>query len=239
MKYFLHDTNSFNDEKVTELFIQHGYEGVGLFYTILERLAAQEKPIKTSVLKTQLHVGKRLEKCWQFMEQIGIISSNNGETFNERILSYSEKYQIKKKNNRDRVERFRTVHAENEADIKSVTHYTGITERTRNARKVKESKVKESKVYIENGETPPTPTPEEIEFNEVIEWIKEKAPRILKLEQPLTMDQYFTLKTKYGLDAIPKYLQAMHNWKDLTKKRVSAYLTFQQFVKRDNQNELA
>jgi hypothetical protein len=98
--------------------------------------------------------------------------------------------------------------------------------------------VEDSKVG-EGGELPPTLTPEEIEFNEVIEWIKEKAPRILKLEQPLTMDQYFTLKTKYGVDAIPKYLQAMHNWKDLTKKRVSAYLTFQQFVKRDNQNELA
>ena len=77
MKYFLHDTNSFNDEKITELYLAFGYEGLGLFYTILEKLAAQEKPIKTKVLKAQLKVGKRLEKCWSFMEEIGILLKNN------------------------------------------------------------------------------------------------------------------------------------------------------------------
>ncbi len=56
MKYFLHDTNSFNDEKVTELFIEHGYKGLGLFYTTLEKIAFQEKPIKTVVLKKQLGI---------------------------------------------------------------------------------------------------------------------------------------------------------------------------------------
>ena len=51
MKYYLHDSNSFNDEKITELYLEYGYEGLGLFYTILEKLALQEKPIKTKVLK--------------------------------------------------------------------------------------------------------------------------------------------------------------------------------------------
>ena len=51
MKYFLHDSNAFNDEKITELYINFGYEGLGLFYTILEKLAGQEKPVKTLVLK--------------------------------------------------------------------------------------------------------------------------------------------------------------------------------------------
>ena len=63
MKYFLHDSNAFNDEKITELYINFGYEGLGLFYTILEKLAGQEKPVKTLVLKKQLNVGKKLEKC--------------------------------------------------------------------------------------------------------------------------------------------------------------------------------
>ena len=62
MKYFLHDSNAFNDEKITELYINFGYEGLGLFYTILEKLAGQEKPVKTLVLKKQLNVGKKLEK---------------------------------------------------------------------------------------------------------------------------------------------------------------------------------
>jgi hypothetical protein len=100
MKYFLHDSNSFNDEKITLLFIEHGYEGLGLFYTILEKLAQQEKPIRTDALKSQLKVGKKLNKCWNFMESLGIISSNNGETFNKQLLNFSEKFMIKKEKNK-------------------------------------------------------------------------------------------------------------------------------------------
>lgn len=137
MKYFLHDCNAFDDEKISELFINFGYEGIGLFYTILEKIGKQEKPIKTTVLKAQLKVGKRLEKCWKFMEEIGIINTSNGETFNERILSYSESYSIKKEKTRKRISEWR----ENQEVAKNVTSY----KEECNHSKVKESKVKESK----------------------------------------------------------------------------------------------
>jgi len=136
MKYYLHDTNSFQDEKITALYQKFGYEGLGLFYTFLEKIAAQEQPINTDVLKFQLKVGKKLEKCWNFMESIGLLSSNNGETFNKQLLNFSEKFEIKKEKNRNRVAQWR----ENQKSKESVTHY----EHVRNAPKVKESKVKES-----------------------------------------------------------------------------------------------
>ena len=138
MKYFLHDTSAFDDEKVSELFIKFGYEGLGLFYTILEKLGKQEKPVKTLVLKHQLKVGKKLEKCWKFMESIGIISSNNGETFNKQLLNFSEKYQIKKEKTREKVSQWR----KNQEEIENVTDYVPIC----NAPKVNKSKVKENKV---------------------------------------------------------------------------------------------
>jgi hypothetical protein len=94
-------------------------------------------------------------------------------------------------------------------------------------RKRKESKEEES-----NGETP-LPTLKELEWKEVLEWIKDKAPRIMQMKEPLTIEQYFTLKEKYEVDAIPKILQAMHNWKPLTTKNISAYLTFLTFIKRE------
>lgn len=141
MKYYLHDTSSFDDEKVSELFINYGYEGLGLFYTILEKLAKQEKPIKTTVLKHQLKVGKKLEKCWNFMESLGIISSNNGETFNKQLLNFSEKYAIKKEKTREKVSEWR----KNQANTENVTSYVPNC----NAPKVKVSKVKVSKVNIE------------------------------------------------------------------------------------------
>lgn len=107
MKYFLHDSSAFSDEKITELYINFGYEGLGLFYTILEKLSFQEKPVKTEVLKKQLFVGKKLEKCWKFMEEIDLISSNNGETFNKQLLNFSEKFTIKKEKNKKRISEWR------------------------------------------------------------------------------------------------------------------------------------
>jgi len=132
MKYYLHDSSAFDDEKITELYMKFGYEGLGLFYTLLEKMAKQEKPVKTSVLKQQLHVGKKLEKVWNFMEEIELISSNNGETFNKQLLKFSEKYQIKKEKNTKRVLQWR----EKQELKENVTR----NESVRNAPKVKESK---------------------------------------------------------------------------------------------------
>lgn len=147
MKYFLHDTNAFHDEKISELYINYGYEGLGLFYTVLEKIASQEKPIKTTVLKSQLNIGKRLEKCWCFMESLGIITSINGETFNKQLLNYSEKYKIKKEKNAKRISQWR----DNQLNSENVTH----SESIRNTPKVKESKIKESKVNDDDVVTTP------------------------------------------------------------------------------------
>ncbi len=137
MKYFLHDSNAFNDEKISELFIHFGYEGLGLFYTVLEKIAGQEKPIKTTVLKNQLKVGKRLEKCWSFMEEIQLITSNNGDTFNKQLLNYSETYKIKKEKNAKRIADWR--------ERQEVTENVTRTEQVSNTSKVKLSKVNRSK----------------------------------------------------------------------------------------------
>lgn len=143
MKYYMHDTNAFNDEKITMLYLEFGYEGLGLFYTLLEKVALQEKPVNTQVLKAQLKVGKKLEKCWKFMESIGLIHSNNGETFNKQLLNFSEKYTIKKEKNAERIRQWR----ESQEVTKDVTHYESV----RNASKVKRSKENRSK---ENKEIP-------------------------------------------------------------------------------------
>lgn len=123
MKYFLHDSGSFDDEKISLLFIEHGYEGIGLFYTILEKIAKQEKPINTKVLKMQLKVGKKLEKCWSYMEEIELISSRNGETFNKRILKFSETIDEKRNKTAKRVYQ----HRENQRDTENVTRYDDVS----------------------------------------------------------------------------------------------------------------
>lgn len=142
MKYYLHDSTSFNDEKITELYLEFGYEGLGLFYTILEKLALQEKPIKTKILKHQLNVNKKLEKCWHFMEEIELISSINGETFNEQLLNFSKKYQVNKEKNADKVAEWRKNKKSNEI----VTGYKPNCNAPK-VNKVKSIKIKESKYF--------------------------------------------------------------------------------------------
>ena len=118
-----------------------GYEGLGLFYTALEKFAQQEKPVKTSVIKKQLNIGKKLEKCWSFMETIGLISSNNGESFNKQLLKYSENYKIKKEKTAERLKQWR----ENQQVTENETHLKQV----RNTSKVKISKVNRSKVKVD------------------------------------------------------------------------------------------
>jgi len=138
MKYYLHDSNSFHDEKIYKLYMEFGYEGLGLFYTFLEKIAQQEKPVNEEVIKKQLNIKKRLQKTWDFMKEIDIISIKNGDVFNENLLNFAEKYQIKKEKTRKKVSEWR----EKQKDTETVTDYVPVS----NPPKVKLSKVKESKV---------------------------------------------------------------------------------------------
>ncbi len=136
MKYYLHDSTAFSDEKVTLLYLKFGFEAIGLFYIILEKLALQEQPINEIVLKSQLNIKKRLQKQLNFMYEIGILSLRNGDVFNENLLSYSQKYQIKKEKTRKRVSEWR----KNQDNTKNVTGYKHV----RNTDKDKISKDKEN-----------------------------------------------------------------------------------------------
>lgn len=138
MKYFLHDSNAFSDEKVTLLYLKFGFEAIGLFFCILEKLALQEQPINEIVLKSQLNIKKRLEKQLNFMYKIDILSLRNGDVFSKNILKFSEKYQIKKEKTRKRVSEWR----DKQDDTENVTRY----KRVRNTPKDKISKDKISKV---------------------------------------------------------------------------------------------
>jgi hypothetical protein len=137
MKYYLHDSTAFSDEKVTLLYLEFGFEAVGLFYVILEKLALQEQPVNEMVLKSQLNIKKRLQKQLDFMYKIGILSVNNGDVFNENLLNFSKKYQIKKEKTRERVSEWR----KNQQDKENVTRYKQV----RNTDKDKISKDKINK----------------------------------------------------------------------------------------------
>jgi hypothetical protein len=213
MKYFLHDSNSFNDEKITELFMAFGYEGLGLFYTALEKFAQQEKPIKTAVLKKQLNIGKKLDKCWSFMETIGLISSNNGESFNKQLLKFSENYKIKKEKSAERLKQWR----DNQQHTENETHF----EHVRNASKVKISKVNRSKVkeYSNSNELNSL---KKHSFENSIYFDKKKFKEEFPEWEREKLAKYYESALLYSQSKGVKYL----NWAAAIKN----------WEKRDNQN---
>ena len=75
------------------------------------------------------------------------------------------------------------------------------------------------------GDTPPeapTLSDEEIKFNE---WMKGTFPRVSKMDEPLTLEQYKKLEAAHGRESVTRILQAMNNNKHLARNDSSAYVT--------------
>lgn len=60
--------------------------------------------------------------------------------------------------------------------------------------------------------------------------------RIKKMEQPLTEDEAEKLIDKFGEQSVKDILMSMENYKPLIKKNTSAYLTANNWLKRDQKN---
>jgi hypothetical protein len=124
MRYFQHKSDAIQDEKLMKLFVNCGYEGIGLYWTALEKLAKLETPIEESILKKMLFMSKRLEKTWEIIKSLELFHLENGEIFCESLMKYAGKYEIKKEKIRERIKKFREQRVDNEEDAKNVTRYT-------------------------------------------------------------------------------------------------------------------
>lgn len=170
-----------------------------MFYTVLEKLAKHEQPVKTAVLKKQLFVGKKLEKCWDFMESLGIISSNNGETFNKQLLNFSEKYKIKSEKNTKRISEWR----EKQRVIENVTRYESVCNTPKD-------NIKRSK---ENIVIPPTPFQGETSSNESFDLPEKKDAKKKVTRGPARMEEYrkwldeLGFKEGHALDLVLEWLE--------------------------------
>jgi hypothetical protein len=177
MRFLNHDTGAIDDEKLAELIMNYGYEGYGLFWAILEKIARQEQPVKTVVLKKQLKVGRKLEKCWEFMESIGLIHSNNGETFNEQLLNYAGKYAIKKEKTAKRVSEWR----ERQGLTETVTRYKSV----RNAPVTPVNRIEENRIEVNKRKEAPADAVEDPLQDE----LQKREAQIAELREQLSAEQ--------------------------------------------------
>lgn len=65
-----------------------------------------------------------------------------------------------------------------------------------------------------------------------IDGMKSKYPHVMKMQQPLTLQQYRELIQDHPTDKVIEVLVAMENYKQLTKNNRSAVLTIRNWIKR-------
>jgi hypothetical protein len=62
----------------------------------------------------------------------------------------------------------------------------------------------------------------------------EKYPNVMKLKEPLGLEQYRKLVSEFGKETIVAKLEAMENYKPLLQKNNSANRTIRNWIRLDN-----
>ncbi len=97
---------------------------------------------------------------------------------------------------------------------------------------------KEKKIIEGDGEgegkKQPTHSPDDKKlFKNLLSWIDLNAPRVNKLNKPLDIDEYLSLRKIMDRKELTDLLVSMHNYKPLLTKNISAYLTILRWRKKD------
>lgn len=78
---------------------------------------------------------------------------------------------------------------------------------------------------------------EKTNFDKFNVWIKENTPNVMKLSNQMTEEQFNKARSKYDFEQMSHILLQMENYKGLTKKYTSVYLTFINWAKREYGNK--
>ena len=108
MRYFDHDTTSLMDDKIIALRLEHGPEAVYCYWGILEKMYADEAPVRiamddpeTNALSYRLAIAKQtLSEYVATMVKLGLLQvfHNDNTYISERAFENISAYQEKRKN---------------------------------------------------------------------------------------------------------------------------------------------
>jgi len=90
----------------------------------------------------------------------------------------------------------------------------------------------ESESETKGMEDPAPPTPPS-DFEKFQNWVKANAPRVAKMEKPITEKEFMKLKDEFGHQVMMDYLTRMENYKPLLKNSTSANLTLRKWIAGD------
>lgn len=73
------------------------------------------------------------------------------------------------------------------------------------------------------------------DYLKFLDWLKSNAPRVLQMKEPITEEQFISLKNDFDAQFLCDLLREMHNYEPLLKKNRSANLTLRNWAKRRKQ----
>ena len=75
--------------------------------------------------------------------------------------------------------------------------------------------------------------PPKTQYEKFNDWMKDNTPNVCKLKNQVTEEQYHKIRERYSYQQLVDILLAMENYKELTKKYTSVYLTFLKWAKKE------
>jgi hypothetical protein len=87
------------------------------------------------------------------------------------------------------------------------------------------------------GENTHTQKTADDNFSLFQKWISENAPRVAKMKEPFTQEEFYRLKQDFDSQFICELLKAMHNYEPLLTKNRNANLTFRKWAKKQQNDE--
>ena len=233
--YFIHDCMAQQDDKVRKLIRKHGYEGYGIFWSIIESLYLNANALRTDYegIAYDMRVNESIiESIINDFDLFEIKDGFFGSKSVERRLN--ERYEKSNKAKQSAQSRWKNKPFDANAlrteceRIKKTCDSNAINENKLNEIKLKENKEEEN--ILSEQKVPNELTP----FEKFNIWLKKEAPNVLKIKNQLTEQQFEKLKQKYNSKQIMDIVLNLDNFKDAPKKYTNVNRTITNWLQREN-----
>ncbi len=248
--YYKHQVTSHNHWKFKALRRKYGWEGEGRFWALNnmigdsadcildttdeDRMLAAAADLDMELVDLEEFIKYLIDKCKLILPtENGITTKRTLETLNgvtEKRERMRERYKQKVENSDSR----KTVSDGRKSN--SVSRKRNSDSRNKQST-VQHSTVENSTVQYSNnnGADAPAYTEEQqATFAYFQQWIDKNAPRVAKMKEPFSIEQYYKLKEDGFTKAqVQEIILKMHNYEPLLKKNRSANLTLRNWSKKE------
>ena len=233
--YFNHDCMAQQDDKIRKLIRKHGYEGYGIFWSIIESLYLNANALRTDYegIAYDMRVNEStIESIINDFDLFTIKDGFFGSKSVERRLN--ERYEKSNKAKKSAQSRWKNQPSDangmrTECERINISCDSNAIKEI----KLKEIKVKENKEeynILSEQKVPNELTP----FEKFNIWIKKEAPNVLKIKNQLTEQQFEKLKQTYNSKQIMDIVLNLDNFKDAPKKYTNVNRTITNWLQREN-----